>query len=135
MAICEMTKANGTDPEFLALKDIPCSELIQNTHILMSGLIEGSFLKELRDGSTPPPRNLFEKSEDMQVAVTGCEEGCTTSGISNCVWKCGSAVSVCYAAFWSWACANAVYKCAKVANSCCYCAAYLGWIGCDQCWY
>jgi len=130
-----MAKANGTDPEFLALKEVPCSELIQNAQIIMSGMIEISFLKELEDKSSPS-RNLFEKPADKQVSAgPDCVQGCTSSAYYNCAYYCATAISTCYAFPYSSTCFYKLYNCGRVAmTSCCYCAAYYGYISCNSCW-
>ena len=134
MGVCEMAKANGTDPEFLALKEVPCSELIQNAQIIMSGMIEISFLKELQDKPSPS-RSLFEKPADKQVSAgPECVNGCTSSALWDCGYYCGSALTTCYWYPYSTSCLSKLYNCGKVAiTSCCYCAAYYGYISCNYC--
>jgi len=128
--ICEMAKQNKTNTDFNS--KTPCSKITQNAHIIMSSMIELSFLAELREEYSPS-RSLFEK-EDKQISLTGCETGCTDSAMFACMSNCYDGIVVCEEQPLTPACLDALTKCGTVGlTSCCYCAAYYGCLTCDSC--
>jgi len=130
-------KTNGTLPEFENIKSIPCSEIIENSKIILSSMIKISFLDELKGKSVPTTRSLAENSdsESPLTAGPGCESGCTTSAVWNCGYNCGGALYYCYTAPWSNQCFKNLKACTYGGawRDCCYCGAYVKAIDCYYC--
>ena len=129
---------NGTDEspfQMIQKIDASCDEIILNSEIFISALIEVSFLEEMKKYGTES-RVLSSKPEDQVTASPGCEKGCTNSALWNCGYNCGAAIYNCYTLPGSPACLNKAYSCAtKFFYDCCYCAVYykIPKVNCNYC--